>query len=49
MPQVLKYKAFEDWTGGVQGLVIDKPDAPFGLAAVAGPMAVSVHAGGRAS
>ena len=31
MPQILKYKAFEDWTGGVQGLVIDKPDAPFGL------------------
>jgi branched-chain amino acid transport system permease protein len=30
-PQVLKYKAFEDWTGGVQGIVIDKPDAPFGL------------------
>jgi len=31
MPQVLKHKAIEDWTGGVQGLVIDKPDAPFGL------------------
>lgn len=31
VPQVLKYKAFEDWTGGVQGLVIDKPDPPFGL------------------
>ncbi|MGD0108227.1 MAG: branched-chain amino acid ABC transporter permease [Rhodopila sp.] len=31
IPQILKYKAFEDWTGGVQGLVIDKPDAPFGL------------------
>jgi branched-chain amino acid transport system permease protein len=30
-PQVLKYKYFEDWTGGVQGIVIDKPDAPFGL------------------
>ncbi len=30
-PQILKYKLFEDWTGGVQGLVIDKPDAPFGL------------------
>src|ERR1700739_3154285 len=27
VPQILKYKAFEDWTGGVQGLVIDKPDA----------------------
>ncbi|MBV9249453.1 MAG: branched-chain amino acid ABC transporter permease, partial [Acetobacteraceae bacterium] len=31
IPQILKYKALEDWTGGVQGLVIDKPDAPFGL------------------
>lgn len=31
IPQVLKYKAIDEWTGGVQGLVIDKPDAPFGL------------------
>jgi branched-chain amino acid transport system permease protein len=31
IPQILKYKAIEEWTGGVQGLVIDKPDAPFGL------------------
>ena len=31
VPQVLKYKSFEQWTGGVQGLVIDKPDPPFGL------------------
>jgi branched-chain amino acid transport system permease protein len=31
IPQILKYKAFDQWTGGVQGLVIDKPDAPFGL------------------
>jgi branched-chain amino acid transport system permease protein len=31
IPQILKYKAIDDWTGGVQGLVIDKPDAPFGL------------------
>jgi branched-chain amino acid transport system permease protein len=30
-PQILKHKLFEDWTGGVQGLVIDKPEAPFGL------------------
>lgn len=29
MPQILKY--FEDWTGGVQGIVLLKPDAPFGL------------------
>jgi branched-chain amino acid transport system permease protein len=32
VPQVLKYKSMEHWTGGVQGLVIDKPDPPFGLA-----------------
>src|SRR5271165_664566 len=31
VPQVLKHKAAEQWTGGVQGLVIDKPDPPFGL------------------
>ncbi len=31
VPQVLKHKALEQWTGGVQGLVIDKPDPPFGL------------------
>lgn len=31
MPQLLKLHYFEHWTGGVQGLVITKPDAPFGL------------------
>ena len=31
MPQLLKYKGIEHWTGGVQGIVIIKPDAPFGL------------------
>ncbi len=31
LPQLLKYKNFEHWTGGVQGIVIAKPDAPFGL------------------
>lgn len=30
-PQLLKHKALEHWTGGVQGIVVDKPDAPFGL------------------
>jgi len=30
-PQLLKYKLFEGWTGGVQGLVILKPDPPFDL------------------
>lgn len=32
MPQILKYKHFDKWTGGVQGIVIVKPDPPFGLA-----------------
>jgi branched-chain amino acid transport system permease protein len=31
MPQLLKYKHLEKWTGGVQGIVILKPDSPFGL------------------
>jgi branched-chain amino acid transport system permease protein len=30
VPQLLKHNALERWTGGVQGLVIDKPDPPFG-------------------
>jgi branched-chain amino acid transport system permease protein len=30
-PQILKYKGLEYWTGGVQGIVIVKPKAPFGL------------------
>ena len=29
VPQILKY--FEHWTGGSQGIVLSKPDAPFGL------------------
>jgi branched-chain amino acid transport system permease protein len=31
MPQILKLSLLEHWTGGVQGIVIIKPDAPFGL------------------
>ena len=31
LPQLLKYPALEPWTGGVQGIVISKPEAPFGL------------------
>ena len=31
MPQILKFQPLEPFTGGVQGLVIDKPDAPVGL------------------
>ena len=30
-PQLLKLSPFEHWTGGVQGIVLIKPDAPFGL------------------
>ncbi|MSQ89590.1 MAG: branched-chain amino acid ABC transporter permease [Betaproteobacteria bacterium] len=28
LPQLLKYHRLEEWTGGVQGIVITKPDAP---------------------
>jgi branched-chain amino acid transport system permease protein len=31
MPQILKSSLLEHWTGGVQGIVVTKPDAPFGL------------------
>jgi branched-chain amino acid transport system permease protein len=31
MPQILKFQPLEAFTGGVQGLVVDKPDPPFGL------------------
>ena len=30
-PQILKSSPLEPWTGGVQGITIIKPDAPFGL------------------
>jgi branched-chain amino acid transport system permease protein len=30
-PQILKHRAVDVWTGGVQGLSISKPDPPFGL------------------
>ncbi|MBS0335232.1 MAG: branched-chain amino acid ABC transporter permease [Proteobacteria bacterium] len=31
MPQLIKYKGIDTWTGGVQGITILKPDPPFGL------------------
>ncbi|QQS13544.1 MAG: branched-chain amino acid ABC transporter permease [Rhodospirillales bacterium] len=31
VPQALKYKHLEGLTGGVQGIVLSKPEAPFGL------------------
>jgi branched-chain amino acid transport system permease protein len=30
-PQLLKFRGFEKWTGGVQGIVIDKPSPPAGV------------------
>ncbi|MGA2794491.1 MAG: branched-chain amino acid ABC transporter permease [Roseiarcus sp.] len=30
-PQLLNFKAFDAWTGGVQGLQLKKPEAPFAL------------------
>lgn len=30
-PQLLNFKAFDAWTGGVQGLQLGKPQAPFAL------------------
>lgn len=30
-PQILKYKKIEAWTGGVQGIVLMKPESPFQL------------------
>src|SRR3977135_1465636 len=31
VPQILKYKWLEPLTGGVQGIVLSKPEVPFGL------------------
>jgi len=31
LPHLLKYHHLEKWTGGVQGIVITKPEPPFGL------------------
>lgn len=31
VPQILKHRVVEPWTGGVQGVLITKPDPPFGL------------------
>jgi len=30
-PQILEHPALETWTGGVQGVFLSKPEAPFGL------------------
>lgn len=31
LPQLLRFDLFEPWTGGVQGIYVDKPEVPFGL------------------
>jgi len=31
VPQLLKYRGLEGWTGGVQGIALTKPGPPFGL------------------
>ncbi|MEO7335721.1 MAG: branched-chain amino acid ABC transporter permease, partial [Caldimonas sp.] len=31
VPQLLKWKGIEHWTGGVQGIVLSKPEPPFAL------------------
>jgi branched-chain amino acid transport system permease protein len=38
MPQILKSHLLEKWTGGVQGIVINKPDPPAFLAALGVPL-----------
>jgi len=32
LPQLFKFRGVERWTGGVQGITLVKPEAPFGLA-----------------
>ncbi|HSV54216.1 MAG TPA: branched-chain amino acid ABC transporter permease [Burkholderiaceae bacterium] len=38
VPQLLKYKRIEGWTGGVQGIVLTKPDAPFSFSFLGQPL-----------
>jgi branched-chain amino acid transport system permease protein len=38
MPQLLKYNYLEKWTGGVQGIVIPKPEAPDFFPAIGLPL-----------
>jgi len=38
VPQLLKYKAIEGWTGGVMGIVLTKPDPPFQLTLLGQPL-----------
>jgi len=38
IPQLLKYKKIEGWTGGVQGIVLTKPEPPFSLSVLGQPL-----------
>src|SRR5712671_6469767 len=38
MPQLLKYHHLEKWTGGVQGIVIAKPEAPAFFPKIGSPL-----------
>lgn len=38
VPQLLKYKAIEGWTGGVMGIVLTKPEPPFEFSMFGQPM-----------
>lgn len=38
VPQLLKYKAIEGLTGGVQGIVLSKPEPPFELSVLGQPL-----------
>ncbi len=38
IPQLLKYRLIEGWTGGVQGIVLSKPDAPFEFSLLGQPL-----------
>ncbi len=38
VPQLLKYKLIEGYTGGVQGIVLSKPEAPFSFSLLGQPL-----------
>ena len=38
VPQLLKYKNIEGWTGGVQGIVLNKPEPPFSFSLFGQPL-----------
>lgn len=38
LPQVLKYKPLEKWTGGTQGMILDRPEPPFELSILGAPI-----------